>query len=81
MKTVYLEWVDSIMSPGGSWADLEHVKKRKLDRCCTIGFVVNETKKEITVIGSHSRSTDEVAGSITIPKCAIRKRRIVSWKK
>lgn len=81
MKTVYLEWVDSIMSPGGSWAEIELVKKRKIDRCRTIGFVVNENKNEITVIGSHSHATNEVAGSITIPKCAIRKRRIVTWKK
>ena len=81
MKTVYLEWVDSKSFTGNVWVDTERVMKGGvLDRCKTIGFVLKEDANSITVVNSFDSLSECVSGDMTIPKCAIRKRRVVSWK-
>jgi len=79
-KAIYIEWEDSSAMAGRVWQEREQVSEQELCRCSTIGFVINETKDSITIAGSME-SNDYVSGDMTIPKSAIRKRRIVSWKK
>lgn len=82
MKTVYLEWVDSTSHSGNRWEDKERVIRHSgVSRCKTIGFVLKEDADQITIINSIDTKYDNVSGDMTIPKCSIRKRRVVSWKK
>ena len=56
----------------------------ELDKCKTIGFVIREDKHKITVASSmdgQSPKHRNVSGDMTIPRSAITKLRIVSWKK
>lgn len=82
MKAVYIEWVDSCSSTGNTWVLKSGVlREGRIDLCKTAGFILSEDADQITIVGSESEHTDSVAGDITIPKCAIRKRRIMRWKK
>ena len=82
MKTVYLEWIDATSHSGNRWVDRERIISASgVSLCKTIGFVLKEDADQITIITSIEAKYDSVAGDITIPKCAIRKRRVVSWKK
>ena len=78
MKALYLEWEDSCSLGGRVWHDQDaHVST---SICMTTGFVIKEGKQSIT-IASHITPQGDMAGDITIPKRAITKRRVVSWKK
>jgi len=82
MKTVYLEWVDSTSWCGNAWKSKDTLlKESEVDRCKTIGFVLKEDAESITVVNSFNSDCELASGDVTIPKCAIRKRRIVRWKK
>ena len=80
-KATYIEWEDSISTTGNLWVERKHVERNQVDRCSTIGFVLKETKDLLTVVNSFDSQSNCVSGDMTIPKCAIRKRRIVTWKK
>lgn len=70
----YLEWVDSSSFTSRVWTDKNHVVNEIPDlTCISIGFMVKETKEFITIVGSTS--PNEYAGIMTIPKCAITKRK------
>ena len=79
MKALYVEWMDS-NSLGGP--TVWHPKDSKPGdlMCQTVGFVMHEDKKTIT-LAAHLSDTDSMSGDITIPQRAITKRRIVRWKK
>ena len=79
-KVVYVEWDDSASSAGSIWKNKETVANFNTCRCKTIGFVIKETKDTLTIVSS-SDGGDYVSGDMSIPKSAIRKRRIVRWKK
>lgn len=81
MKAVYLEWIDSSSCSNGAWnhVDVVNLKDKEALVCITIGFILNETDTYITVY-STTDCGKYVAGDMTIPKVAIRKRRVVSWK-
>lgn len=82
MKTVYLEWVDSCSLTGNLWKSKDILlEASEIDRCKTIGFVLKEDSESITIVNSFNSDFELVSGDVTIPKCAIRKRRVVSWKK
>lgn len=78
MKALYLEWEDSCSLGGRVWHDQKADVGTSL--CKTAGFVIKEDNKSIT-IASHITPEGDMAGDITIPKRAITKRRVVSWKK
>ena len=78
-RLLYLEWVDSSSAHAGNvWLndDDSHVKNL---RCKSIGFIIKEDKASITIAGHDAGTT--VSGQMTIPKCAITKRRRVMVKK
>ena len=79
MKALYIEWIDS-SGLQGCWHDVETFKNAKLVTCKTIGFVVDENAETITLVGSHNPDGDQVSGDMTIPKTAIKKRRVINWK-
>ena len=68
-NVIRVEWVDSY--GGGNWIhkdDLDH----KPSNIITVGFVVKETKKHITITSSISDGDGEqYLNPITIPKIAI----------
>lgn len=69
-RIVYLEWVDSHTVDG--WLDDDEVKKDcKMSKICSVGYLVSETDKEITITTSYW--DDEVMSPLTIPKRAILK--------
>ena len=79
MKKLYLEWDDS-SSLGGRGVWRRQDEKPVSLMCKTAGFVISEDAKSITIAG-HITPEGDMAGEITIPKCAITKRRILSHKK
>ena len=78
MKTLYIEWEDSISLSGQIWHKQDNPVAPII--CKTAGFVIEENKRSIT-IASHITPAGGMAGDITIPKRAITKRRILSRKK
>ena len=85
MKTVYLEWIDSYRTGSTVWVDKRDAEEGHDPTCCSVGFVVCEDKESITLAGhmdhKGTKKSGHVSGNMTIPKCAVRKRRIVRWKK
>lgn len=75
-KAVYIEWIDST-GPAG-W-QLKDSVDNETDLCRTIGFLVTEDSKAVTI--SASESEHAVHGPLTIPKFAIRKRRVIRLPK
>ena len=79
-KAVYVEWDDSSScGSSGAWAHKRDAVIEKPIRCKTVGFILDETDTHITLI-STSDGENHVSGDMTIPKSAIRKRRVVRWK-
>ncbi len=79
MKTLYIEWVDSAsLGDNRVWHNQDEKPTSTL--CKTAGFVIREDKSLITIAG-HITSEGHMSGDITIPKCSITKRRILSRKK
>lgn len=70
-KKVYLEWVDSCSSRG--WNYMPDFKDDELI-VKSIGFIMKESKKSI-VISTSFTHYDSAMDPLTIPKCAIVKRR------
>ena len=66
--TVHIRWQD-IVGEGPNWA--EDKDDLKPARCSTLGFILYNNKKSITVCGS--RADDHVSDRTVIPKgCIVR---------
>lgn len=78
-KAIYVEWDDSSSWNRGPWVHQRDAKVERPTRCKTLGFILEETSTHITLVGT-SDGADYVSGDMTIPKSAIRKRRVVRWK-
>lgn len=80
-KSVLIEWEDSQISPQG-WARLNSFTAA-IPTMHSIGFVIREDKKSISLassIGEETDSSDEqVCNTITIPKRCIIKRKTISF--
>lgn len=68
MKIVKIKWLDSA-SDDGKWYDKEEYNSIKPVVCKSVGFVLKETDKYITI--AHSVSPDQIAFTMAIPKFAI----------
>ncbi len=79
-KAIYLEWDDSISVGDVVWVNRKHVEDKKNLTCKSVGFLLKEDKRTITLGCSIAPDAGAIMGNITIPKCAIRKRRVVNWK-
>lgn len=70
-KKIEVHWVDSHGS--GGWRYIPDIKTPQLD-CYSMGFLIKEDKDSITMSASYS-ANDSSFDMLTIPKCAIVKRR------
>lgn len=70
MKLLWIKWKDSTSQQGGIWHDLESVKDMKPLSIVTVGYLIQESKKHITVASSITKH--QVAGDICIPKSCIK---------
>ena len=82
-KTVaWIEWVDSAQCSG--WETMESLfstlKEAECKTCLTIGFVLHESDKSITVSSTISDLPDQSSSALTIPKCSITKMYEVEWR-
>lgn len=73
-NAVCIEWVDSVRS--FDWQLSEDVDTKPIE-CVTVGYVVNETDDFVSVAGTIGLEPPQVCQVITIPKCAVRRRRDV----
>ena len=61
-------WIDSCSSSG--WCKGNNFGDTTM--CESVGWLVQDDRKSITVAGHRSESTDEWNGAITIPRVAIK---------
>lgn len=69
----YVEWVDSVHTRA-TWAKAAEIDT-SLSIIKSIGYVVKENKESVTLACSHGDG--DYLGIITIPKVAIKKRKVV----
>lgn len=69
MKTVVIEWVDSVRA--FDWTLLEEVDEKSLD-CISVGFLLKETDNCVTIAQNYGINPEQVCNIITIPKCSIK---------
>lgn len=67
-KIVVVDWMDSSFEHG--WIDKSHVKKLKHASCRTVGFLVNNSKKNITLSMGYS-DCNSCHDCISIPRVNI----------
>jgi hypothetical protein len=77
---VRLEWVDSNSYPG-TWVTFDELTREASEGallCFTAGYLIHESETTVTVAHSYTQKVsgdyNELAGAITIPKVAIRRR-------
>lgn len=73
-QPMYFQWLDSHSPSKGSsiWFLHEEING-DIDPIDTVGYVIKESKRSVTVASQIAE--DCVGGVITIPKCAIIKRK------
>ena len=69
---VYVEWFDSRRIEGWELVDDIEVGDESLEHR-SVGFLVDATTTSITVSAHFGLEPDQFCGSMTIPRCAIRK--------
>lgn len=75
-KMIYVRWVDSSV-PEGTWLYTKDIDPALL-QCCSVGFLVSETKDSIIIAGHRSMATTpQYSGIMVIPKCAIITRKCI----
>ena len=75
MKLVYVEWVDS-SSLDRVWNSESLIRECSVCRCRSVGWIVHETEDHLTIAG-HSDGDEHWSGEMTIPKAAIKRRKIL----
>ena len=71
-RLVRVEWEDS--AGLGRWRDLQVVKKEEPLVIVTVGYLLRDDEKGITIAGSwDSQSMPNVADATVIPRSAVRK--------
>lgn len=74
-RLLHVTWNDSCsIDGGGTWKGSERVASMTPSRIDSVGWVLSETAKSVTLVSSVCES-DNVSGEICIPKgCIVRKR-------
>jgi hypothetical protein len=78
-KMVSVSWVDSQIVEL-TWRHVDEIQQ-EIAMVETVGFLILETKEILTIAGSVSEKEDsvtKVATVINIPKCCIKRRKIIS---
>lgn len=76
MKLVRVEWLDAHGIVSG-WEALDELKTLPVYVCTTVGWLLEDTERLLTLAQTAARPEDEttdaiVDGRITIPRCAVR---------
>lgn len=69
MEIVVIDWVDSVRA--FDWTLMEDVDEKSLD-CISVGFLLKETDKHITIAQNYGLKPEQVCNLITIPKCSVK---------
>ncbi len=70
MRLVRINWKDSCsLVGGGVWSDRDEVKKLKPSDIISVGWVIKENKKKITIAAHFSPY--QASGELCIPKGCI----------
>ena len=70
-KILYIEWIDAFSTD--EWCEKEELEEEEL--CFSVGWLIDENKKYITI--ATSVNGEDGCGYISIPKgCIIKKHRI-----
>lgn len=67
-RIVVIKWIDSVRA--SDWTLLDDVDEQSLD-CISVGFVINETNKVITIAQNYGIKPEQVCNLMTIPRCSI----------
>ena len=67
---VKVDWLDS-MGTGGHWESTESITPMRPVKCRSVGWVLEETKKSITIAMTVSETM--IYARKAIPKCSITK--------
>ncbi len=79
-RLLFVEWNDAC-SCDNRWQHRQRYENtNQPDNCQSVGWLVAENDDAITLCASRSTLNDQLSGDITIPKSAIRKRRILRHK-
>ncbi len=89
VRLEFIEWVDS--NSYGRWTDSEILNKNAKNMVCqSVGWRVSESDDNVTLVATMSAMADQEHVDVnlynhgicdmTIPKCAILKRKILKWK-
>jgi hypothetical protein len=76
VKAVYVEWWDPAGHDRDGWRDLDEVLKKNYGSCHTLGWVIREDAKLLTVAATYAADDPDcinVLGYISIPKSVIKK--------
>ena len=75
MKMIYVEWWDPQGHDRDGWRMMETILREKGGVCRTLGFILKEDQKSITLSGTIAEDPEGVSvlGYLTIPKSIIRK--------
>jgi hypothetical protein len=73
-KKIYVEWIDSNTIIGWTFGKNLTDEFAEAGKICSIGYLVKDTKEFITITTSISIN-GSVMDPLTIPKCAILKRK------
>lgn len=72
MKLMMVEWVDSYHEP--DWQGKQHIDGIKPSSCVSVG-IAHEYPDRVTLV--QSQSTSNMADVIAIPRCAIKRMRVL----
>lgn len=75
MKIVWIRWVDSVVPAENGWHKPSDLNLNPLV-IESAGILVSEDKHQITLCNSMGNNA-HITGVITVPKCAIKKRRLL----
>ena len=79
-RLLYVEWDDAQSGDNRWYARHVHERCNKPDHIESVGWIIAESDKAITLCASRSTVNDQWSGDIIIPKTAIRKRRLLRHK-
>lgn len=85
-KIYIVEWIDSYSPTLNKWEHFDDVEDPSELICISVGWIIKENDKYITIVSHISDITNkeghgEVCGNMTIPKKAIKSKKLINYKR